>query len=484
MHATLTPESTGTQEPRPFARWPVFSVAGLFAVVHGIFGGIGDYWFDEVYMLAAGKYHLAWGYVDQPPLVPALAAAMDWLAPGSLPMLRLPAILASTAAVVLCALIARELGGDRRAQVLTAAAFATGAWMNLVGHFLTPYTMEPLLWLVLTWTLVRWIRTRDDRLLLGTGAVVGVTLETKFQVGILCVVLLGAVLIAGPRAVLRRPLLWVGAGLALLIALPTLIWQAGHGWPQLRMASAVVAESELLSGGRSGTALTLVLYAGAAGTFLVGYGLWRLLVTPEHREHRFLGVTFLALYVLFVATAARPYYLIGLYGIAMAAGAVGLQRRRETKRTRRYGWLAWPAYALSIAVVVPVFPLTTQMSSLLGIPESNVLTRKVATAYHSLPAGAREHTAIMANMYGVAAVIDVRGEERGLPRAHSAHRGYGAFGPPDEDATSVLFVGREPSDVRPYFDELRSVGDDELEIWLLSGRTEPWTEIWPRIRHL
>lgn len=50
---------------------------------------------------------------------------MDTIAPGSLLALRLPAVLATAAAVVVAALIARELGGDRRAQVLTAVAQAT-----------------------------------------------------------------------------------------------------------------------------------------------------------------------------------------------------------------------------------------------------------------------------------------------------------------------------------------------------------------------
>lgn len=483
--ATPIPERVTTRiGPKPFAAWPVLSIAGVLAVVHGIFSGLGDYWADEIYMLAAGKHHLDWGFVDQPPLVPALAAAMDWLAPGSLVALRMPVVLATAAGVVMCALIARELGGDRRAQVLTAAAFATGAWTNLVAHWITPYSVEPQLWLVLTWTLVRWIRTRDDRLLLAMGAVVGLTVQTKFQVGILCAFLLLTVLIFGPRALLRRPLLWAGVGIAALIALPTLVWQATHGWPQLQMAAAVAAESSSLSGGRSGTALSQVLYAGIAGAFLLGYGLWRLVFAPEHREHRFLGVTFVAMYLLFVATAARPYYLIGLYGIVMAAGAVGLQRRRETEQTRRFGWVVWPAFALSIAAVAPVFPASMHFSAVLGMEESPVLTRKVAETYHSLPAEQRERTAIMANMYPVAAVIDVRGDAHQLPKAYSAHRGYGYFGPPGADATSVLFVGREPADMRPYFGEMRELGDERTEIWLLTGRTEPWSAIWPRIREL
>jgi hypothetical protein len=53
----------------------------------------------------------------------------------------LPAALATAAAVVLAGLIARELGCDRRAQVFTAAAQATGLWTTLARQWLTPYTV-------------------------------------------------------------------------------------------------------------------------------------------------------------------------------------------------------------------------------------------------------------------------------------------------------------------------------------------------------
>lgn len=484
--AVLTHESapavrTGVHR---FAKWPVLSVAGVLAVVHVVLSVRSPYWLDEVYMLAAGKFHLDWGYADQPPMTPIVAAAMDWIAPGVLPVLRLPAVLATAVSVVVAALIARELGGDRRAQVLTAGAFATGLWTNLQAHWVTPYTFEPLLWLTLTWVLVRWIRVRDDRLLLVVGVVAGVTMQTKFQVVLLCVALLATALAFGPRDLLRKPMLWAGVGIALLIALPTLIWQATHGWPQLLMGYEVAEESPVLSGGRSGEAIYLLVYAGVAGTYLLLYGLWRLFSAAELRTHRFLGAAIVLLWIFFIATAGRPYYLIGMYGIGMAAGAVGLQRRRETKRTRRFSWVAWPAYALAIALVVPVIQIGPSLTALFGIPDSKVVAERTANAYHALAPEARDRTAIMTDGYPIAAMIDVEARHHQLPTSYSPNRGYGFFGPPGDEATSVLFVGRDPKRIRPYFTEVRQLSGGDLSIWICSGRTQSWLAIWPRIQHL
>ena len=76
-------------------------IAVAVAVVLALASRSAGYFFDELYFLAAGRDHLAWGYVDQPPLVPALAALLDRLAPGSLLVFRLPVTVGAAPTVVL-----------------------------------------------------------------------------------------------------------------------------------------------------------------------------------------------------------------------------------------------------------------------------------------------------------------------------------------------------------------------------------------------
>ncbi|MHA6798344.1 ArnT family glycosyltransferase [Bounagaea algeriensis] len=481
----------------PLATWVVLLIAAVVALVHLAASFDPGYWFDEAYMLAIGRNHLDWGSADQPPVTPLLARLMDWIAPGSMLALRLPAVLATAAAVVVAALIAREFGGDRRAQVMTAGAQATALWAAMAGHWLAPYTLEPLQWLVLLWALVRWIRVRDDRLLLLLGAVAGIAAETKFQVLLLCAVLLLSVLVFGPRQLLRRPKLWFGGGIGALIALPTLAWQAVHGWPQLRMGEVVAAEAPELYGGRIGIAVALICIAGVAGTVLAVYGLWRLLRAEELRSYRFLAVTFLVLYVVFVATLSRPYYLGGFCGLLVAVGAVGLQRRREAGQRRRR-WMAWPAFALSAAaaggMLVSGFTSTDEYGSR-GMQDSEAsdstgseVAQRTAAAYRGLPEHERDRTAIMGETYIIAAYIDSYAPQYDLPKAHSSNRSYGYFPPPPETQDQVLYVGTDPAELRPHFTEVRRVDGaanaSEASVWLGSGKREPWESLWPRLRHL
>jgi hypothetical protein len=487
--ATVTTVETAVTRPLPrtlpFARGPVLSIAAVVAVTQLAASIGGGYWFDEVYMLAIGRHHLDWGSADQPPLTPLLAALMDTIAPGSIVALRLPAVLATAAAVIVAALVSRELGGDRRAQTLTAGAQATTLWITLAGHWLTPYTLEPVQWLVIGWLLVRWIRLRDDRLLLALGATAGIAAQTKFQVLLLAAVLLLAVLVCGPRELLRRPLLWGGARIGALIALPTLVWQAVNGWPQLQMSAVVASEADALYGGRTGVAVLLIGSAGVAGTALLLYGLWVLLRAGEMRPYRFLAVTFVVLYIVFVISPGRPYYLGGMYGIAAAAGALGLQRRREAGRCR-LRWVAWPAYALSAAAAggLLLFSATTITAMSDGIGEA--IAQRAATAYHELPPEMRENTALMGESYIIAAYLDGYSLQYGLPQANSGNRGYGWFPPPPETADTVLFVGGDPGALRPYFADVRMLaeGGQDASVWLCTGRQVPWAELWPRLRTL
>jgi 4-amino-4-deoxy-L-arabinose transferase-like glycosyltransferase len=458
-------------------------MAGLVAAAHLIAAIVGSgYWFDEVYMVAIGRHHLDWGSADQPPLTPAIAALIDTLFPDSIVALRIPAIAATAGCVVVAGLIARELGCDRRAQMLVAAAQATTLWINLAGHWLTPYALEPVEWMLLLWLLVRWIRTRDDHLLLILGVVVGVAAMTKFQVLLLCVVLVVAVAAFGPRSLLRRPAFWAGGGIAVVIASPTLIWQAMHGWPQLRMASVVAEEAGPLYGGRPGIAVTLIVFAGVAMTMLVGYGIWRLLRTEDLREYRFLAVAFLVLYVVFVAAGGRPYYLGGGYAVFAAAGALGLQRRREEGRTG-WRWAVWPAYLLSTVAAVAAVILGAILTRS-DVPER--IAEHTADAYHRLPEQQRDRTAVVGESYIVAAYLEGYSERYGLPEAFSTTRSYGYFDPPRDDQDEMLFVGSDPTRWRPYFGHFAEVGvvSGDLKAWLLTERREPWDVLWARLRTL
>ncbi|WP_370936260.1 ArnT family glycosyltransferase [Amycolatopsis sp. cg13] len=493
-------ETTANRSVAPFARMPVFGIAALMAVPLVLTANNYGYFGDELYFLAAGR-HLAWGYVDQPPLLPLLARAMDAIAPDSLFVLRLPAMLAMLAGVVFAALIARELGGRTRAQVITAATFAACTNFVAGGHYLATSTLDPFLWTVLLWLVVRWIRTRRDGLLLWAGVVTALALYVKFLIGGFWIVAGIALLICGPRELLRRPMLWAGAAIAALALVPTLVWQAQHGWPQLSMGAAISNEVGESWGGRLSWLPQVLLLAGVpVGAVLLGYGLWRLLRSPRLRSYRFLAWTTLALAVVFIAVNGRSYYIAGMFAPCWAVAAVELERGQASRWWR---WIpTWPVFVLSallmLPAALPVWPhswveknpsLPTPAFSFgeVGWPEA---AQSVARAFHRVPDPA--HTAIVGETYWTASALDRYGPDLGLPEPTSPNRGYATLVTPPDSARDVLFVGFDPRPLLGHFAHLEPVGTvttgnakpsvlDGTPMWLATARRQPWPEIWPHL---
>ncbi|OXM68481.1 ArnT family glycosyltransferase [Amycolatopsis vastitatis] len=496
MGVTTTPAPARVRPVAPLAVVPVAIVAALTAIPLLLTSNRYGYFGDELYFLAAGR-HLAWGYVDQPPLLPLLAKAMDALGPSPF-VLRIPALLATLAGIALTALITRELGGGAKAQTLAAGTFAVSTQFLAGGHYLATSTVDPVLWTLVLWLLVRWLRTRADGLLVWAGVATAVALYAKFLIGGFWLAAGIAALVCGPRELLRRPALWAGAAIAAIALVPTLGWQAAHGWPQLGMGAAISREVGGTWGGRLTFLPTALLTAGLpVGVVLLCYGLWRLL---RDRELRFLGWTTLLLTVVFVAVNGRFYYVAGMYPVCWAMAAVALERREAARWWR---WIAtWPCYALAALLVLPValpvwprawltehpaLPAPLFAFAEIGSPEA---ARSVAEAFARLPG--RAHTAVLTETYWEASALDRYGRDLGLPEPSSGNRGYATLVVPPEGAIDVLYVGADPRPLLGHFTGLRPLGEvttgtakpsyfDGVPLWLATGRTEPWSALWPKL---
>ncbi|HET9254935.1 MAG TPA: glycosyltransferase family 39 protein, partial [Pseudonocardiaceae bacterium] len=366
------------------------------------------------------------------------------------------------------------------------------------GHLFNTATVDVFLWVLATWLLVRWVRVRDDRLLVGLGVVTALALQNKWLIVAFWGVLAVSVLAAGPRELLRRPLLWLSAALVALTTLPGLLWQAHHGWPQLALTRVIAAEEDVIGGRWTFLPLMLLTAGVGTGMALFCYGLWRLLRSEQLRSYRFLGYTVVGLVVVFLVADGHFNYGSGLVALLLAAGAVEVERRGPARWWR---WvLSWPVYVLSAIIALtalpilpvwwPTFAKPISLASL-GWPE---MADTVAGAYHALPPATQRTTAIMTDTYWEASALDRYGPARGLPHPVSPHRGYWYFGAPASDRDTVLFLGSDSTYLHRYFTDVRQVAALDIPLtspylgatplWLCRGPKTPWIQLWPQLRHL
>lgn len=487
---------------RPRVAWPVLtaSAGGVALLLLSVAGRYG-YHRDELYFLRAGR-EPAFGYVDQPPFSPLLAHAADVVFRGSMVGLRLPSALAAGLTVLCTGLIARELGGGRAAQALAAGCVAVSSILLGTGHLLSTTTFDLLAWAVLSWLIVRCLRD-GGRLWLAAGAVAGLALQNKTTPVFLLAALVAGILMVGPRAALRSRWPWLGGLLALALWAPNLAWQAANGFPQLALSRAIAAGG---SGSSEPWYVFLPFQLLLISPLLVpvwALGLWRLVRDPELRPWRAFAAAYLLLAVLFMATGGKPYYLAGLYPVLLAAGAEPLVRWAGGRARRFRSALLGAALATSLAasalIVLPVVPVDELASTpvpavyydageTVGWPE---FAATVDAVRQRLPAG--EPVAVLASNHGEAGAVD-----RFLPHlapAYSGHNGYGTWGPPPDDARTVIVIGYPEDRVREWFGQAElaaridnGVGLDNDEqgapVWIARDRRASWDVLWTRLIHL
>jgi hypothetical protein len=488
-----------------FAGWPVLGIAAALAALLIAFSDHYGYHRDELYFLVCGQ-HPAWGYPDQPPLVPLLARLMSSLDATSLVLLRLPSALASAALVAVTGLLARELGGQRAAQVLAAASISVAAVVLGAGHLLSTTTFGLPVWALVCWLVVRILRTGDNRLWLAVGLTAGVGLLDSDLVVFLLFAIVAGLAIAGPRRPLRSGWLYAGGLIALVMWLPYLLWQAQHGWPELAISRSIAT-------GGSGTSAPrwqllpqqLVLVSPYLAPVWVT-GLVRLLRGPALRWCRALGVAYLVLVAVFLITGGKPYYLAGMFPLLLAAGAQPVVEWTRRGRSRLRRALVGAAVVLSLTslpIVLPIVPvgsvrhtpivaLNYDAGETIGWP---AYIREIGAVYATVPPARRASTIVLASNYGEAGAVDRFGRADGLPAAYGVHNGFWYWGPPPASATAAVAVGFDRATLARvcgtlrlagYLDNHVGVADDEqgAPVWVCSALRAPWPVLWPTLRVL
>ncbi|WP_237160345.1 glycosyltransferase family 39 protein [Mycolicibacter engbaekii] len=482
---------TGTSL-RGSAVLPVAIVVAVAAVVHGMFALQYGWHPDEFYYVVCGQ-HPAWGYFDHPPLVPMLARVASL---GGLPGLRVLAIAIHLGCIVLAALLAAEFGGRRVAQVITAAAVASSPLFMGAAMFFGTTVADQLIWIAVLLLVTRALRINTVPAWLAAGAVAGIGLETKHTVALLLIGV-GLGLLIFRRDALRTAGPWLAVAVAVVFALPNLIWNARHGWPSLQFAHAMSVRVGGPAGSLTQLPLLLLLYAGPLLVLLWVIGA-RWLAAPESRQFRWILVVPVVVLLLCIVSGGRCYYAGPVLAALFAAGAVRIESQDPQRIPRGWAVALVGLFAGAVVFCLPVLPpvQATALRQINPIPMETYgwpeFVDQVAAAAASLP----DDVPIFTSNYGEASALRILGPAAGIDRqVVSGDSSYSAWGPPAGDATTVLCVGRfaVPRLTQywahvTYLDSIRFPvgvrnGESSAKIYLCELPRGSWAAMWPRMRH-
>jgi len=496
-------------------------LAGLAAatlLLH--FLGVRHYGFfrDELYYMACGE-HLAWGYVDQPPLIALAAWFSRHLFGDSLVSLRLLPVLAGAVVVFMTGILARELGGGRFAQFLAAVTILFAPAYLAFDSFFSMNALEPLFWLFCAWIVVRIVRGASPKLWLLFGAVAGAGLENKHTMLVFGFATVAGLALGGEMHLFRSRWIWIGGLVALGIFLPNLLWEARHGWPQIEVVrNAQLYKNIPISPLRFLGEQIIFLHPLALPVWLGGLA-WCFCVRAG-KPFRFLGWTYVIVLAVFIFLGGKSYYALPVYPFLMAAGGVAFEQVSESTG-RRALRVAFPALLIiggliAVPFGVPVLPVETFMRYSAFLPTSgavkterdavyaplpqlyadmfgwDTMAATVAQVDGGLPEADRADCGILGGNYGEAGAIDHYGPVLGLPKALSGHNSYFYWGPRGYSGACMIIFGERSDEFIKWFGEVQRAGtiisphampnEQRVAVYVCRKPIAPLTVLWPRFK--
>jgi Dolichyl-phosphate-mannose-protein mannosyltransferase len=484
---------------------------------HWYFNNRYGYFRDEFDYMACGD-HLAWGYVDQPPLVPFLIKICRMVLGDSLRSIRFIPAIATSAAIILTAMIARELGGRRFALLLSALAFVVAPMYLSDGSLLSTNCLEPLLWMGCVYFVILAIKRNEPRYWLWFGLVAGLGLEEKYSIAVLGFAMVVGLLLTEQRRTFASKWIWLGGAVAFLVFLPNFLWNVQHHWPFAELMHNIKADGRdvALSPLEYFAQQVLIIHPFLAPVWITG--VLAFLFSSRFKQYRLFGWCYLAAFTVFVVLKGKNYYLAPIYPVFLAAGAVIIENLIE--RSRQV-WLKPAIVVLLVAggawfapVVMPILPADKFISYMEKLPfkvprsehshmravlpqhfadqfgwEEMVAT--VAQAYSRLSPEERPGCGIFAQDYGQAGAIDFLGRRYGLPPALSGHQTYYLWGPRGYSGNCMIVLDDRREVLESEFEHVEYVGmsdnpyalERNIPVFICRGaKFGTLADIWPRLK--
>jgi hypothetical protein len=496
----------------------IWAIAAATFLFHCYYNNRYGYFRDEFDYIACGN-HLAWGYVDQPPLVPFLIHVSRAALGDSLRAIRFIPALATSLLVVQTALITREFGGHRFALLLSGIAVVIAPQYLSNGGLLTTNCLEPNLWMGCAYFLILTIKRDQPRYWLWFGVIAGIGLEEKYTIALFGFGIVLGLLLTEQRRFLLSKWLWIGGAAAFLIFLPNLLWNIHYHWPFLELMRNIRADGRdvVLGPGQYFIQQTILLHPLSAPIWLAG--LVALLVSARLKPYRLFGWSYLVCYATLYVLHGKNYYLAPVYPMLLAAGAVVI----DFVLTRPVGrWLRPAIVILLLAggahlapVTVPVLspdhfisyartlpfklPVMERAHERVVLPQWYAdqfgwqeIVDETAVAWNEIPVAERSDCAIFAQDYGQAGAIDFLGRRAGLPAALSGHQTYFLWGPRGYSGDCMIVLGGNRSRLEQLFKNVQYVGTSSdnpyaletgIAVWICSGpKFGRLVQLWPQLK--
>lgn len=473
---------------------------------------------DEFYYLACAS-RLDWGYVDQPPLSIVILALWRALFGDSLLAIRMPAILAVGAIVVLLGMMTRRMGGGRFAQGFTMFCFLICPMMLGIHSYFSMNAFDHLFWVLAAYLFVRLLETGNAHYWLWFGLVCGLGLQNKLSMLFFGMGVVTALAFTPQRKWFLSPWLYAGGAVALLLFLPNLLWQSSHGYATLEfMSNAALYKNSYMPPWSFLLALVLEYHPLLAPLWVMG-ALYPF-VKPDAQQWRPMAIIFLAVLIFFTFSSGKTYYVAPAFLMVLPLAAIWFEQLTDGTKTWRPGiaYVLFTGGLITAPVALPFLPYKDYVNYAAAIGLAPAAAEKgqsgpmpqhvadrlgwkgraelVKKAFDSLSPEDQAKCVIYGPDYGEAAAMEYYAEELGLPRSVSGHNNFWLWGPGDATGEVVIVIAEPDSGVLPLFESIQDMGVVETKdakfqmqswqdkhVYIARGLKISIATLWPELRH-
>lgn len=298
-------------------------IGAVNIVMHLLSGFNFEYHRDELLYFSFCN-HLDFGYATTPPFTGFMAFISKTVFGYSVFSAHFFPALFSGMLVFLTAMIAKELKGNFKSQVISAIGVSLTMFIVTIYGVFTPYFFDIFFWTLIIFLIIRFINTNNNRHLIFLGIVIGFSLLNKYNVLFLLLAVLIVIPFTSHRKIFSNKIFYLGLFISVMIVMPNILWQITHHFPVINHMKEL-NESQLNNVIRIEFIIEQLILL-LPFTFIIIPGIVFFCVKKQFREFRFLITISAVVILLFLILRGKSFYTSGLFPFLIVIGALFIEK--------------------------------------------------------------------------------------------------------------------------------------------------------------
>ena len=433
---------------------------------------------DELLHIETGN-HLAFGYMEFPPLIGILAFLQNSFGSNSVFIHHFFAHISSILILIYVAKITLELGGKNKAVFLTLLCILIAPAFGRSQQLFQPVVFGQLFWVLAFYQLVCYTKYLDKKHLVYLMLFSAIGLLFKYDLLFFIFGLAALFFIRKTREALLKQSIWLYLFMGFIIILPNIYWQFSNDFPVIKMFSRLY-ETQLDNFTRLENIKNLILAINPISLILVLPALFLMFKKNKNEIYKPITTSIFIAFLLLLVSNGKSYYFFPIVLTILPFGGIFWEQIITPNRK----WVFYPIVALLLlgSVLIPfgmpVYSFEKMLSSIQKYETEEIAGGKHAVrydeyytnqkwnttltalkrTYDNLPNNEKQDCLIWGKHYAQAGAVTLLGKEYNLPKAFSYHGSFYSWSPKGKMPTTVIALSYQVGDFfEPYFKEVTLV---------------------------